>query len=61
LVGLGFGLRASSLQSRCSTTWVHFVLVIVEMGGGSLELSCFSMPVLFRASIQILQALLHMQ
>jgi hypothetical protein len=36
LVGLGFGLRASSLPSRCSTTWatllVHFALVILEMG-----------------------------
>jgi hypothetical protein len=36
LVGLGFELRASHLQSSSSTTWamppVHFVLVILEMG-----------------------------
>jgi hypothetical protein len=36
LMGLGFELRASCLQSRYSTTWattpVHFALVILEMG-----------------------------
>jgi hypothetical protein len=34
--GLGFELRASCLQSRCSNAWavctVHFGLVILEMG-----------------------------
>jgi hypothetical protein len=42
LVGLGFELRALSLQSRCFTTWatppVHFALVILEMG--VLSTSC---------------------
>jgi hypothetical protein len=36
LMELGFELRASLLQSRCSPTWatppVHFALVILEMG-----------------------------
>jgi hypothetical protein len=39
-VGLGFELRASHLQSRCSTSWtkppVHFVLIILEMGSYKL-------------------------
>jgi hypothetical protein len=37
LVGLGFELRALSLQSRHSTAWatplVHFALLILEMRG----------------------------
>jgi hypothetical protein len=40
LVGLGFELRASNLQSRRYTAWVipsvHFALVILEMGSCEL-------------------------
>jgi hypothetical protein len=40
LVWLGFELKVSSLQSRCSTSWatppVHFALIILEIGGGGL-------------------------